>query len=699
MYLWQKYKYITKFLRTNEDFVEMVRVAEREKNNITVFAFDTESTGLHIIKDIPFLVGFGFSNYIYVYEPTKEYNEVLYNTIKRLDKRLIGHNTKFDYHMMRNFGSPSPKDIRFGDTMTIARLTSYVDSQESLSLENLSKKHLDSEASFGSKAIKEHLNRLNGERLKKIREYVKGLNIGISYTEFMTKYKARVQFVENELDEYFNYVNENFPEVNYRDVYIDKPTIMINYLYDDIVMTLELYKLMTPVLDVVDVGRKTYLREAELIPVVADYESIGFNIDIDYLLKSRLRVMDYEKELYERLWEVSGANFRVGQHAFIKDLFASNYKIGMYKTDVAALEEIKDSKDYPIEARETAKYIVELRTISKWLSTYIEGKLNSVYNGKLYTNINNTGAVTGRVSSDLQQQPSSPLLTLEGVELFHPRKPFINDEGYTNYYVDFSNMELRVQAYYTLLTSDGDMNMCRAFMPFECVSMLTGEKYDPEKDIDRAYSGEWIDENDEPWTPLDLHTATALKAFPEASPSDPDFKHYRDLGKRANFLKNYGGGKGAIMTQLGVDNDTAEALDNGYYSAFPKVLDYQKWVEESIRKYGYVENLYGRRYYFEDNRNSYRGYNYLIQGSCADFMKAKQIELSEFLKGFESKMLMPIHDEIVFKIKHGEEFIIDELARIMQDAKAVIKKVPMTVGIDKTLTNWAEAKGVDEWEN
>jgi DNA polymerase I-like protein with 3'-5' exonuclease and polymerase domains len=60
---------------------------------------------------------------------------------------------------------------------------------------------------------------------------------------------------------------------------------------------------------------------------------------------------------------------------------------------------------------------------------------------------------------------------------------------------------------------------------------------------------------------------------------------------------------------------------------------------------------------------------------------------------------MPIHDEIVFKIKHGEEFIIDELARIMQDAKGVIKKVPMTVGIDKTLTNWAEAKGVDEWEN
>ena len=149
-----------------------------------------------------------------------------------------------------------------------------------------------------------------------------------------------------------------------------------------------------------------------------------------------------------------------------------------------------------------ASLIIELRTLDKWLSTYIEGMLNRVSNGRIYTNINNSGAVTGRVSSDMQQQPSEPLLNKKGDELFHPRKVFVNDDNATTYYFDFSQMELRLQANYTIDISGGDKNLCRAFIPFGCVSIFTNKKY--RLGDENWGSGEWVDEDDNEWTPSRL---------------------------------------------------------------------------------------------------------------------------------------------------------------------------------------------------
>lgn len=719
MYLWQKYKYKVRFLAHDKDFIDVKNLFIKLKPKVV--AFDTETTGLHIVKDKPFLVGFGFHDRLYVYEPTEWRNNYFFKLASAKNvEYVIGHNVKFDYHMFRNFGTPVPESVNLGDTMTVARLTDYADSPGSMSLEGLAKLHVDESASFGSKAIREHINQLNRIRLNKIKEYVNSNReeIGLTYTEFRLRYGKKVQHVEDELQKHFDYVDDNFPELTYEDSYIDKPTLMINYLYDDIVMTLRLFNKLFPILEHVDKDLRTFKRENKLIRVVGDMESNGMNIDIEYLKESRKRVIEYTDEVYNKLWELAdiknivkehestyngllanNPNFTVGQHGVIKDLFATKYKIGMISTDLAALTEISEVEEYPEEARKIASLIIELRTLNKWLSTYIEGQLNKLHNGRLYTNINNNGAVTGRVSSDLQQQPTSALLTADGEELFHPRKPFINDEGFKNYYIDFSNMELRVQAYYTMLTSGGDLNMCRAFIPFKYKNVLTSEEYDVEKDVDNYDSDVWVDDNGDKWSPVDLHTATTLKAFPHIKTDDDDFKSFRDLGKRANFLKNYGGGRNALQSSLRVSPEIAEALDKGYYEAFPKILDYQRWVDENIKLHGFVENLYGRRYYFQDTQASYRGYNYLIQGSCADYVKDKQIQLHEYLKDKESVMLMPIHDEIIFSIKDGEEYIIPELVRIMQDAKSFVPYIPMLVGVESSDTNWAEASEVIISEN
>jgi DNA polymerase-1 len=273
--------------------------------------------------------------------------------------------------------------------------------------------------------------------------------------------------------------------------------------------------------------------------------------------------------------------------------------------------------------------------------------------------------------------------------LFHPRRLVINDEGYKTYYFDYSQMELRVQAQYTVDVSGGDSNLCRAFIPFNCKSLFTGETYPlGSKDWD---SGEWIDEHGNPWTPTDLHSVTTLEAFPElGSAEHPEFSHYRRLGKMCNFLKNYGGGIEAIKHQI-IDNDEiAVKLNKGYYNAFPKILEYQKWVEDNLTQYGFVENLYGRRYYLKSSNYYYKAYNYIIQGGCADIVKEKEIQVYEFLKPYKSMMLLPIHDEIQIAIADGEEHLVPEIKRIMESVDDIMKDIPMVCDVEITHTSWAD---------
>lgn len=708
MFLWQRFNYKLIVLRNDEDFIAVRNAFMSLRPSIV--AWDTETTGLHIKTAKPFLVGFGFADRLYVYEPSHWRNDYIYKLVSEpFVKYFVAHNAKFDYHMMANFGSPLSDKIPLACSVSLARLTDYVDSGEPLSLASLGAFHVHEEAKFAVTAIKEHIKELNRVRYDKIKKYVKEHpEFKMTYMKFKELYLNRIQYVKTELDEHFDILDKLAPEPNYYDAYKERPNIMINYLADDVLLVLEIVSKLLPILDVVDKNRRTWHRENELIRTVAEMERVGMRVDIPYILESRQRLDEYISQKYKELWEradiknlnttesllFKNPEFKVGQHQVIKTFFAVKYRIGMIASDEDALLEIVNN-NYADGAREIANLIIELRTLTKWQNTYIEGMLNRLVGDRLYTDINNSGTVTGRVSSDFQQQPRNALISTEGVELFHPRKPFISDDDYQNYYIDFSNMELRVQAYYTMLTSSGDDNLCGAFMPFKHTNIITGEVYDPIKDLSHWDDGSWVNDSGEPWKPIDVHTATTIKAFPDIPITSPEFKsHYRDLGKRANFLKNYGGGKQALMDSLKISDEVATKLNGAYYKAFPKILDYQNWVETEIRSKGYVENLLGRRYYFQSTNEAYKGYNYLIQGSCADYLKLKQIEIGNFLKDKQSKMIMPIHDELVFSIKNGEEPLLKEIKNILEDAKVLMVSLPMVAEISTTTTNWAEKVGI-----
>ena len=720
MFLYQKLGYDYKHIETKDknaalkELGEFVKIMIKERPNY--IGYDTETNGLHIITSKPFLVSIGFNKHIRTFDYDKDLCDGLWKMIELANLKdnddyigLFAHNAKYDYHMMINGGSPIPYSLEIYDSMTVARLTEYCDEKESMSLEHLGEKYVDPTSKFAGKVIKKMLQDIRKERKDKLKldmiaqfpenkfgSYTKKGELKPSgrLNNLITDYEKNcVQFV-NDNDVYYKYIKDNYKEPTYEDAYHKEPDLMRSYAADDVVIMLEYLNKSIPVLIKVDKDLRVLKREGKLIRAVANMERNGLRVDVDYVLECRKKVLLYREILYTELNLITDLDFTVGQHDFIKKMLKNKYDVNTDKVDLAALKHIKNETENE-ELRQVCSDIVELRTLDKWLSTYIDGKLNNIVNGRMYTDINNSGAVSGRVSCDMQQQPKEGLCDRDGIELFHPRNMFICDDGYYMAFIDQSQMELRVQAQYTVLySSEPDLSLCRAYTPYKCHTK-DGMPFDNNnKDMVKNFEKyEWFkDEDNEPWTPTDLHSETTRHAFPDIPIDSPEFKKKRKLGKRCNFLKVYEGGVNALQNSLEVSREVAESLDRAFYTAFPRIKDYQDKVVSDLSIYGFVENLYGRRYYINDSKIFYRACNYLIQGTCADMVKLFEINVDEYLRKnkLKSKMLLPIHDELMLSIHKDELFVIDKVKEIMEDVQDTIPNIKMIAEPEITTTNWRE---------
>lgn len=726
MFLYQKLGYNYRHLNLNNKdetmcaLLDLIDKADSVKPDYIYY--DTETDGLHIKTSKPFLVSMGFKKdgikEVITMDYDKDIMNMFWDTLSHYDlnynDNFLGvgaHNAKYDYHMMENGGSSIPDNIDLFDSITVARLTEYVDEHASMSLETLGSKYVSDDAKFAGKIIKDIIKKINAERRKQLREDIMDAFPNEDFyiltksgkrkatgklSKLIEEYeKTRTQFL-NDDNPYFKFIDEHYRPANYKDVYELEPELMRSYAADDIVIGLEYLDKAMPILHNVDKDLTVTKREGKLIRAVAWMENTGMKVDVDYVLNARKNMIAYRDLLYFELQMYTGADFSVGQHDFIKKLLLTKYKIKTDKADEKALKYIKDNTTND-EVKDICTNIMELRTLDKWISTYVDGKLNSVVNGRIYTDINNSGAVSGRVSCDMQQQPKEALFDRDGNELFHPRRMFICDDDSCLAYIDQSQMELRVQAYYTIIhASEPDLLMCRAYMPYNCYNE-NSTKFDHNnvEHIKNYTKHQWYEcMTGKEWIPTDLHSATTKNAFPELEEGTPEFKHHRKLGKRANFLKVYQGGVDALMNALDVTRDVAEKLDKAFYKSFPKIREYQDWVTQHLSQYGYVENLYGRRYYMDDSRYYYRACNYLIQGTCADMVKTFEIKVYEYIKknNLKSRLVLPIHDELCLSVPLDEMFVIKEVKRIMEDVTDVIKSIPMIAEPEVTYTNWAEKK-------
>lgn len=723
-FLFNKFNYKTLEIKTLNDIESMEW--DFALSNTKYFAYDTETTGLNFMKDKPFLIIFGFDKNVYYWDANfKEATYAMFKIVQSTDKMLFAHNAKYDYHMLHNIGTPIPDNIELSDSITLFRLISDCDDDfQSMRLEKLGEKYVDPDAKFAGHEIKKMLEHMKAERKRLVCTNYKALTGEKSFKDAWETFSNRVRFI-TEYHECF----DDYKEPTYYDAYLQDPELVKQYAIDDVVIILEFLKNVGPLYakkywdyKTNTIDTRTWKRENKLIRGIATMERNGFKVDVDYLIKSHYKVEKFKEMLYNKLFKLTGETWKVGQHAEIKKFFERKFNLILEKSDKKAIQQLSHNDNKDIAT--IAKLIIKLRTVDKWLSTYIDGVLNKIIEvdgeWRLYTSINNNGAISGRVSCDLQQMPKyaiyetdddgdmlleTSLADDDSKELFHPRKFVIPSEGYKLYFIDYSQMELRIQANYTILVGHTDYNLCRAYMPYDCYTVveLTHDKlefdYKNPEHIKHAYDWKWYNKDGSEWSPTDLHTKTTLTAFPDfADKTDTkEFKKkWRYLGKSTNFAKNYGCGAKTLASNLDIDLETATKLSDAYNSAYPGVIEYQKSVQAELNLKGFVTNLYGRRYYLEKSTNFYKGNNYVIQGTGADALKEVEIKICEYLKDKKSRFILPIHDELAIEVAPDEEsYVPKAIKEMMESIGNTIKYVPMVAEVEATDTNWAEKKEVN----
>lgn len=733
---------VTKELKTIDDLVEAIKLyKQRTEGEGTLIFFDTETTGLNIKYDSPFLIPWGYyvkdTAYIYCVDIDKDKHLFEQTALTLLllakDKGLVGHNIKYDLHMLSNIGVKLPEDLHYIDTMILIRLAHNALTPENggppLGLKEYAVKYIDRSAKDNERIVKQ-------ERTAIAKEYNKLLKDKL--------YKINSKWTLRYIDDYFKDVLHSSDTLEdrirdaYIDWYVDLPESVrnnmttgrvesdnipynllnreqvIKYAMYDIVWTMELYLQCMPAIKAR--GNEEALRREEcmIMPLVR-MESCGFQMNAEYIRQVTTDLAEYLAHQRNELFNLIGEQISVGQHAKIKEILINKYKLSVPGTGKEDLNRTYDELKSTKPDAEVVRFIglvQELRTLEKWYATYLLRFVRELDLGhnRIYTQINQVGTVSGRVTSDFQQFPKYGINKEDGTPLFHPRRMIVKSDEYAGIaYLDYSQVELRLQALYTILVEAPDLNLCRAYMPYKCYyidyddigcnqvqgSMIPFD-YTNAEHIAHAYDWKWYREEDnKEWEPTDVHAATTHVAFPDLDVHSDEFKKLRGkVGKRVNFAKNYGAQFNRIKVMFpDYDDETIHRIDDAYYQAFPGVKKYHEYCYSIVNEGPYVENLFGVRYY---GLSGHKLINCLVQGSGAYLLKERIKAVDDYIQShnLKSRMQMQIHDEISYEIYPGEEEHVKEFKRIMQEFEG--SYVPIIADLEWTTTSWADKEEVDE---
>lgn len=702
-----------------------------DTTNHDVGAFDTETTGLNIGMDKPFLFQFGWvdlttnKGYTFVVDIERQ-PKLAHQVIKAWHKRAktlktyLAHNVKYDLHMMHNIEEPY-LESNLSDTLFYIRYAhdalTPANGGPPLGLKDYATRYITHKAKEHERllnsektAITKHYNLLLKQRLQacgKPPEQYNAKSYTLSVIEEMFKDPTiDVNDLEPDVKSaYLDWLNLDLP-LYLRDKVqgaMDSDLIpynklnrtnVIKYGHYDIIWVLEIYYFLLKPLKARNNEYAVELENKLIIPLY-NMESTGFRANSVYLEESRLRMKAYITRKRQELYDLAGRRIKIGQHAEIKKLLSEKFNLNVAGTGSEELGLVLNTLVRTQENEMAQKFITilsELRTLEKWYSAYIiRFQKDLIHTDRLYTQINQVGTVSCRVTSDFQQFPKAAIVDDQGNELFHPRKIVeVDGEGYSSIvYLDYSQIELRFQALYTILVGHPDLNLCRAYMPFKCVNK-NGEVFDYKNpEHIKRWREEWFyeEEPDKPWVPTDVHGATTKAAF-GIDETHPDYHSLRYVGKRVNFAKNYGAQYGKIC-QMFPERTPEECrkIDAAYYTAFPGVKEYHSYCYQRAQEFSWTANMFGVRYY---GLSGHKLINTLVQGSAAVFLKLKIIEINDYMvkHNLKSKLQMQIHDELSWCLYKGEEEEFFKLQEIMESWEDTM--VPIVADMEITHTNWAE---------
>ena len=443
-----------------------------------------------------------------------------------------------------------------------------------------------------------------------------------------------------------------------RDVVLEE---IKEYAAEDADITFQLKQNFSPILDKAETKKLFDEIEIPLIPVLAAMELEGINLDVPFLKSMSVEMAKESAALEQKIYETAGEKFNLASPKQLGDILFDKLKIGGAKQkktktgQYATGEEILSylEKDNPI-----VKDILEWRQMVKLQSTYIDALPNQVdaKTGRVHTDYMQTVAATGRLSSNNPNLQNIPIRTERGRLI---RKAFIaRDENYTLVSADYSQIELRIIA-----ALSGEENMIKAF------------------------------QNNE-----DIHRSTAAKVF--NVPLEEVTKEQRSNAKTVNFGIIYGVSAFGLSNQTSLSRKESAELIDAYYATYPKLKSYMSSQVDFAREHGYVQTVLGRRRYLKDINSANmmvksgaerNAVNAPIQGSAADIIKIAMINIHKKLtsENWKSKMLLQVHDELVFDVHNSElEKIQPMIKHEMENAFIMDVPLDVEIGLGK---NWLEA--------
>ena len=399
--------------------------------------------------------------------------------------------------------------------------------------------------------------------------------------------------------------------------------------------------------------------ELPLAEVLREMEQAGVRIDVEMLKQAEEQLNTELQTLEQQIYTSAGTTFninspkQVGEVLFDQlqlDTKAKKSKTGQYSTSEEVLLALKPK--HPVVGM-----ILAYRELKKLISTYISA-LPTYINpetGKIHTTYNQTVTATGRLSSSNPNLQNLPIRSERGQLI---RQAVIPDEGCVFLSADYSQIELRLMAHFSQ-----DPHLVEAFR-----------------------SGQ------------DVHAATAAKIF--GVPIEEVTKDQRRQAKTANFGIIYGISAFGLAQQLDCSRTEAKALIDGYFAAFPGVIDYIERQKQLAREQGYAVTLFGRKRYLPDilsHNATVRSFaernavNSPIQGTAADIIKMAMVTIHRRLKqeGLRAEMIMQVHDELNFNVPVNEVEKVREI--VVSEMQNVVHLTVPLIADCGVGTNWLEA--------
>jgi len=433
------------------------------------------------------------------------------------------------------------------------------------------------------------------------------------------------------------------------------------YAAEDADITWQLHELLGPRLAHVRMNDLFNDVEMPLVRVLADMESEGIRLDVHALHAFSKELGHQIEKLQEKIIGACGVPFNIDSPKQLGDVLFETLKLGGEKPKKTRTGQYQTSEDVlsaMAHEHPVIPMILDYRSLRKLKGTYVDTLPAAVdpADGRIRTNFRQAVVPTGRLSSDDPNLQNIPVRTEEGRKI---RKAFVpRDAHYALLSADYSQIELRIIAHMS-----GDHHMQEAFRQG-----------------------------------LDIHAATAAKVF--NTPIGEVTREQRSRAKAVNFGIAYGQGAFGLSQNLGIPRAEAQGIISGYFAEFPGVKAYMDHTIAFCRKHGYVQTLMGRRRYLPDiasANNTVRAaaervaINAPMQGTAADIIKVAMIHIHGKLQRekMRSRLLLQVHDELVFDCHHEEEEDLKKLVKALMEG-AMKLDVPLVVDMNVG-KNWLEA--------